>query len=227
MKTKSLLTLLALTLSFSALSRPNEPEPAANHCVPVPDSKQYSGNTNFHDPYPRRVSFECDYRCHHNGRVEVISGVMTVTVNNMDEDAYGTTCQGVKLKKVPWGWDYDGFEGFYAFDAAAPEVRRFAFENISRNNPIEARKLAQLKITLGNVGGTFKTVPNLEFNKAGDMLLKIAGELPAKTKELDKAIKRIVELNGKIQMGGTAEGVLLAQISAHAAWRIPSHQFKK
>jgi hypothetical protein len=217
-------SLFLLSLTFTGLAQAMDIP--LNHCAPERDSKQYVGDVDFHAPYPRPVKFSCNYICNNNGALTKIAGVIKVTVSNAEEDAYGTVCQGVVLKKVAWGWDFDRIDSFYAYDAAAPQVKKFAFEKISSNNETERSKLLQLRSTLSTVGATFKTVPSLEFNKAGEMLMKVAMDLPQKTKELDRAIKRITEMNGKVELSNNSESLFLSQISGHARWRIPSHKFK-
>lgn len=195
-----------------------------NHCLGNVDSKVYK-NADFHQAYPRKVSFECTYECKANGKVTKVKGLRTVTVNNMEDDASGTVCQGVILKKVPWGWDFDKVVPFYAFDTSMNDVKRFAFENMNFKNQTEQEYLLRLKDTLKVVAKAFAQAGHPEFYQASQTLTKISDELPAKTTTLDKYIKLVIEARGHVPFEAKADSLVLTNVKTHAAWRVPHYQY--
>ena len=220
MKTKhiSLLSVIIILLSPIALAQ-------ESFCTPVPESKTYI-NPDFSRPYPREVSFECTYNCTRQGRVEKVKAITTTMVRDTTEDARNTTCLGVKMKQVPWGWELDGYEAFYAFNANMLELKRYAFENLKRNNKIETEQLLKLKETLTYVANNFLLTNVDNFMTAAKEMQAVANELPSKTTKLDQVIKQIVDLRGQIPPGASAATLLYMQINTHAHWRIPTYLYQ-
>lgn len=194
-----------------------------NHCAAMVDSKVYK-NADFHQAYPRKVSFECTYECKANGKVTKVKGLLSVTVNNMEDDA-GTVCQGIQLKRVPWGWDFDKVVPFYAFDTPMTDVKRFAFENMKLKGEIEQEYLLRLKNTLLVVAKAYAQAGHNEFWLASQVLTKMSDELPAKTTTLDKYIKLVIDNRGYVPFEAKAESLVLTNVKTHAAWRVPHYQF--
>lgn len=189
------------------------------------DSKRYLQN-DFHAAYPKTVKFECTYECMANSRVELVTGPMSVQVTSMDSDAKDVVCQGVKVKKVSWGYDFDGVEPFYAYQTGIKQIKAFAFANVNRNNKNEKQLLEDLKINLNKVIGAYVMTKVPYFVDAAMILDQIAKELPASTKTLDKYMDILVKQNGKIAFDATAQSMVLMNVSSNAAWRVPSHLFK-
>lgn len=215
----ALLSILFFTLGAYASS-----EIPLNHCSPRLDSKRYI-DSDFSVQYPRRVKFECLYECQLSEGLELVSATKDVLIRNMEDDATMTACQGVQVKKVSWGWDFDRIVPFYAYDTVMREMKTFAFSRINQKNETEIKFLVKLKTTLKQVAGAFKVTGVANFQEAALRMEKIADELPLKTKELDLAINEIVKLKGKLPAPSSAQGLLLMNINTHAAWRIPSHLF--
>ncbi len=195
-----------------------------NHCAPQVQSKRYI-DSDFSSKYPRSVIFECLYDCNVNGKIEVVPSIRDVRVHNMDEDAKLTGCQGVQVKKVTWGYDFDKIVPFYAYATDMKDMKRFAFEFIDQKNKTEEELLTILKGTLQTVSSAYRVTGVSNFVNAAITLEKITAELPTKTKTLDKYISEIVHSHGKIPPVFETQGLILANINAHAAWRIPSHLF--
>lgn len=212
---------LGLILSLNS----NAAEPLKdNYCVPKVDSKRYlSGD--FSTKYPKTVKFECTYECQADGRIDHITGVTSVTVNNVTDDARLVVCQGVLVRKVPWGYDFDKVEPFYAYSTDIKEIKRWAFANVKRTNKHETELLNKLKKDLHAVATSYRQTNVSTFAEAANVLISIADELPFKTKTLDKYIEVIVNRNGKTGYDGTSEGLILMNLSALAKWRIPTHLF--
>lgn len=215
-------TLIAVALALSATV--SHATLSEGHCAPLVDSKVYITN-NFTAPYPKTVEFKCTYECMNQRAIEKVVATSAVRVNSVSDDAQLVVCQGVKTKPVPWGWDFDGIAPFYAFAAAMPELKEYAFERVTRNPTTEAKLLAELKATLTTVGLSFRTTGVAAFVAAGDELLAIAGELPQKTTRLERAIKLIVERRGVIPSDASTFSLWAMQLKTHAYWRVPTHAF--
>lgn len=163
-------------------------------CEADVSSKAYLNNV-FMDPYPKTVEFKCLYNCMTDDGVQQVWGSHAVTIANETQDATGTVCQGAKVKRAPWGWDMDGVESFYAFEANTTEVLVFARQNISRDNPKELQLLSELQKTVYEVGQTYLMIGAQEAHSyyreaAIEMYQAVAG-LPQDTSHLDAAIERI------------------------------------
>lgn len=215
----ALLSILFFTLGAYASS-----EIPVNHCSPRIQSKRYI-DSDFSTKYPRRVKFECVYECQLNEGLELVAAIKDVMIRNMEDDARLTACQGVQVKKVSWGWDFDKIVPFYAYDSDMKEMKAFAFSRVSQKNETEKKYLANLKGTLKQVATAFKVTGVKHFHEAGLRLDRIADELPLKTSELDRAVDEIIKLKGKLPSNTEARGLVLTNINTHAAWRIPVHLF--
>lgn len=219
---KTLITTLFVVLSTSSFAAEALKD---NFCIPRVDSKRYIQN-DFHAAYPKTVKFECTYECMANGRVEIITGKSTVQVTSMDSDALDVVCQGVKVKKVSWGYDFDRIVPFYAYATDIKPIKKFAFENVNRNNKTEKQLLQELKLNTNKVVAAYIITRVPHFVEAAHILDQIAKELPESTKTLDKYMGILVKQNGQAQFDSTAQSLVLMNVSSGASWRVPSHQFK-
>lgn len=221
---KIITALLCLTYIFSVYAETATPN--QNECLPLPATKKYISKE-FHT-YPRTVIFECTYLCNAEDTIHSIAAISNITINNFEEDARKTTCQGVVVKKTNWGFDFDKVEAFYAPDTNLKELKKWAFENINFNpetNAQEKAKLTKLKQDLIQISSSFITAGSTGpestryFLEAGKTLAKIAEGLPMNTKNLDEVIKRIVE--PKTSQTNQAEDLVDLFIKSSASWRIP------
>ncbi len=207
--------------------------PENNYCSPIIDSKKYISN-DFSLVYPRKAHFECTYRCKANGKMSTIIAVSKVSVSSMDDDATSVVCQGVVVKKVTWGYDFDKIEPFYAYKTGLVEIKRWAFENVSQDPKVNVEEYALLKtlktdlyqvsaalITAGINGGASAAY----FNEAGQKLSKIADELPNKTTLLNEAIRQIIVNKGPGKLDGTYLPLMNQMLMTSASWKIPTHLF--
>ena len=223
-----LATFVNLFAANSALAS-RDVAPGLNQCSPVMDSKVYI-SSDFH-AYPREVVFECLYKCNSNNKIDTIKGITRVVVSNMEQDASDTTCQGVMMKKVPWGYDFDKVVPFYAPVTGVKEIKRWAFQNINFNpkvNSYELEKLTALKQDLYKISASLVTAGqngNNHFREAGVKISEIADALPLNTKPLDETIKMIVVNKGFRAAPGTPESLIFMMVGSAASWRIPSHNF--
>lgn len=188
--------------------------------------KTYIQN-DFQAPYPKQVVFSCFYNCHGPNGIESIIGVTKVRVSNINSDARTVVCQGVKVKEVSWGYDFDGTTPFYAYNTRIESIKKWAFQYISRENSMELEKLAELKEVLDQVGQSFVTAGSSNitysyFMEAGEVLLDIARELPDSSKLLDKYLEEIIQQNGTfLGSVNTKEYLIFNNLIQQAHWRLP------
>lgn len=233
MKASILIMFLSLSVTTVFAQSKRDVLPGNNYCSPIIDSKKYL-TSDFSLKYPRKVKFECTYQCKANGKMQTIVAVSNVTVNSMDDDATNVVCQGVMVKKVSWGYDFDKIEPFYAYMTNLLEIKGWAFENISLNpkiNSMEVAHLEQLKKDLYQVSGAFIMAginggaATAYFTEAGKKLSAIGDQLPGKTTLLDEEIKQIIINKGVLKLESTSESLVQRMLLSSAAWRIPSHEF--
>lgn len=226
---------LNLIMALSILSQVNASivKPEMYQCSPLMNTKKYL-STNF-ETYPRRVIFECTYECNDNNKIFEVIGTSNVYITTISEDATMTACQGVIIKKVPWGYDFDKITPFYAPETGLIEIKRWAFEHVNFDpivNQKERENLQQLKQTLQQVGYAYSLagesgVPgSLSFKEAAHTLFQVAENLPQNPLLLDEIIQQIVMNKGIIKSPGSAEALIQSMISSSAAWRIPLHLYK-
>lgn len=233
MKASFLIMFLSLSITSVFAQSRKDVLPGNNFCSPIIDSKKYL-TSDFSTKYPRKVRFECTYQCKANGKMETIVAVSNVTVNSMDDDATNVVCQGVMVKKVSWGYDFDKVEPFYAYMTSLSEIKGWAFDNISLNpkvNSMEVANLEKLKKDLYQVSGAFIMAgmnggaATAYFMEAGKRLSAIGDQLPGKTTLLDEAIKQIIVNKGAGKLEATSDSLVYRMLLSAAAWRIPSHEF--
>ncbi|MDO9182981.1 MAG: hypothetical protein Q7U04_11265 [Bacteriovorax sp.] len=235
MKKSSLIIGLLMNLmpASNAFAARGDVTPDLNQCAAVMDSKVYS--TSDFSAYPRDVAFECLYSCNSNGNLETVKGSTKIRINNIEEDIAGTTCQGVVMKKVPWGYDFDKIRPFYAPDTNIVELKRWAFQNIKFNpeiNDLEKERLMTLKKDLNTISSSFIVagmnggVSTIYFKEAGYKISKIAEGLPMNTKLLDEVIEQLMVNKGTKAAAATPEFLIYPMISNAASWRIQSYLYK-
>lgn len=221
-----LFTSVMLALMLLSLGAAANTDIPANHCLPLPGSKRYI-DSDFSTPYPRQVKFECTYECKVKGSIVSVYAIQDVVIRNMEDDARLTACQGVQVKRVSWGYDFDKIIPFYAYDTKMIEMKRFAFESIDQKNSTETIYLMKLKNSLLTVANAYHATRVEYFVQAAKELERVATELPAKTVLLDKQIKEITRLKGVLPVAANAQGLVLMNINTHASWRIPIHLFSR
>jgi hypothetical protein len=183
-----------------------------NHCIAKVSSKKYIEN-DFQASYPKKIIFSCHYTCKSNSNTTIIKGTSMVRVSSVSGDAKIVVCQGVKVKQVSWGWDFDGVDAFYGYSTNIKEIKSWAFKNIPKNNPYEVNLLYRLKETLMDVANGYYKVglSGYEYyHDAARILSKIANELPFSTIELDKNIKMITKKPNMQTKQGLVSGILMS-----------------
>ncbi|MBY0517170.1 MAG: hypothetical protein K2P81_09690 [Bacteriovoracaceae bacterium] len=218
---KQFISAFMLLASFATYAAVEIPE---NSCLAEVGSKRYIQN-DFNASYPRKVSFDCIYDCKKNGKIEKITATSKVNVSNIEDDATQVVCQGIIVKKVAWGWDFDKVVPFYAFDTSMPELKRWAFEKLPQNNATEVQYLMNLKAKLKEVAAAYVNTKIPTFIEAAKVLENIGNDLPGNTKLLDRQISALVKTRGKVELSLETKDLVLTQIKVLANWRIPSHEF--
>jgi hypothetical protein len=219
----------ATIFSLNAFAAKDDVTPGPNQCASIKDSKVYL-SSEFH-AYPRTVVFECDYKCNANGIIKTLKGTSRVTVNNIEDDLTLPVCLGTILKKVPWGYDFDKIQPFYAPDTYIKELKQWSFDNINFNprfNSLEKERLTKLKEDLYMVSSSF-IVSSMNagassemFKEVGIKLSAIADGLPMDTKLLDEVVQQVIVNRGVATTKMTAETMLMPIIGNSAHWRIPT-----
>lgn len=214
----NILGLLCLLISTQALGM------NIGECIPKENSKKYI-DVDFQAPYPRTVSYSCEYHCKGPHGEEVIIGISKVTIYSMTQEAKGTVCQGVMVKQTSWGYDFDGVKAFYAHDTKIKAIKSWASKNIDRSNKHEVILLSRLKKILVEVGLSYSYVarPGFDhFGRASHRLLSIAEQLPNNTNLLDSELQIIFNKQGHLEQDMMTENGLVESIlGAQAAWRFP------
>ena len=210
-------------------------------CKALPQTKEYLSFPSDPTLFPKFFSFNCDYECvATNGKVEIVKGRSEVTLGsanphgllhilkkNQEAEAKRLVCQGVKVKKVPWGFEFDYVKPFYAHTSLTREVKAWAEQNVSLNNPLEIRKLSELKVNLLKSAKIFTSAGSnaddryAYFGEAGKILNEIALELPNNTNRLNKLLADYKERNGVIPSINTSLGLVFQQLKILAAWKLP------
>lgn len=209
--------LLLITL-LSALNAYSSTSMDLGTCTPDYSSKKYIKN-NFQENYPKDVVFKCNYSCKSKNGIDLVVGISRMTISSVSEDAKRVVCDGVKVKKVPWGWDFDGVEPFYAYDTRVDEIKKWAFANIDKNNKYELSLLKKLKRVLTEAARGYLVV-NIKgyeyYPEAGSILLDIASGLPQDTKKLDFYINSLKQNSSML----TKEGLVAAILFSNARFRV-------
>ncbi len=164
-------------------------------CLADPGSKVYSQDVNFTAPYPKVVKFSCEYKCLGSKGYESIRGNHSVTVRNISDDAKLVVCQGVKVERRAWGYDFAGVDPFYSYQGSAKSVKTWAFTRVDRDNASEKALLLELKDMLYQVASGYFVAAGSGtqfsfFRGAAVELLEVSGELPNSTKKLDELVAK-------------------------------------
>ncbi len=225
---KTIILLISYLYSYNSFAL----EPGM--CETDPGSKKYISFPQGVS-FPKLFVFSCDYECADgNGKVSKITGTTTVKVGqenprsllhisnqNMEAEAKQVVCEGVKVKKVPWGWEFDMAIPIYSKSSNTPELKLWASENIDSNNPREISLLRELKEKLSQSASTFLMAGGgqsqfLYFKEAGALLTQIYSVLPEDTSFLDSAIN---ECKKGDHHAMTKLGLVCGQLNLLAKWR--------
>jgi hypothetical protein len=216
MSRKKYFLLSYIVLSMGSSLRAAIPQ---GFCVADHESKVYLA-ADFNKPYPRQVTFVCDYVCQGPREKKTIKGISKVSVTNLQDEMTSLLCQGVIVKKVSWGWDYDRTEMFYGFEARTSEVKSYAFKSLNRVPQEEAKRLLELHSNLLLVAKHFEATGHPDFIQASQFFSKINQELPQSEKELVNALTWMEKLDPTKDWPLWTR-LVTQQLQVHAGWRIP------
>lgn len=213
---------IAITLLFASWVFAINP----GHCLTDYSSKRYIQN-DFSAPYPKEVIFSCKYECENfDGVKSQMTGISTIVVNSLRDDAYRVVCQGVKVKKTSWGYDYDSTNEFYAHDTRIPEVKEWANDELPIYNLISEKYLKEFASKISNVAQSYLMAAQSQspyakdFEKAGQVLERISKELPANKKTFEEYRLVLEDLNAQTGKDLTAQKLILDQILYGAPWSL-------
>jgi hypothetical protein len=216
---KKILGLLFISISFDAFSAK---EIRIGECQAIPSSKKYIQG-NFSLPYPKTVSFKCDYHCRSKSSLDKLNGKSIIRVRNIKDDATRVVCQGVKVKKTTWGWDFDKVVGFYAHDTKMASIQKWAKININYSSDLELEMRLRLKKLLIEISSAYLRVEGLEhkyFIEAGTSLQNMANALPGKTDLVDRYL--VSYGAGSVQPNQLTKEYLIKNVlNTYAKWRLP------
>lgn len=197
-------------------------------CRAIPESKVYLSD-HFSLPYPKDVEFSCLYECLGLGTDQSLShevlGTSKVRVRNQVNDALKVVCQGVKVKRTSWGYDFDKLESFYAYETRIEELREWADEYVSKVNPFEVEKLVELKENLREVVDGYRQASRSggatadSFAKAVNLLESILVGLPKDVDMLDQSIISVRSGNLLIVGDALANQLSSQVLKSLAYWR--------
>lgn len=212
--------ILTLFLGFGVLALD------AGHCMTDYSTKHYIQN-DFSAPYPKKVVYSCVYTCLDlDNQSTTIRGTSQVIVRSLADDAYKVVCQGVKVKKTSWGYDYDKTLSFYAHQTSIREIKEWARNHIQRYNPISEKLLVEFKekiLVVANSyeqAGTSNTQYASDFANAALVLQEMAHELPEDKTLFDKYLWILETLNGNTGSDFTAQKLILDQVLYGAPWAL-------
>lgn len=185
-------------------------------CKAQPNSKKYLSD-NFSDPYPKTVEFTCYYTCKSYEGIEDIKAKSSVLVSSMSDDGLKVVCEGVKVKRTNWGFEFDRVEPVYAKTSTLKELRMWAKENqIYSQKEIEI--YTKVKKNLTQVINSFKPIGHGQFAyflEAALILEEINNELPNSTNKLEFYVAL---LKDKTFPQNTAYALVKQQLKGNVYW---------
>lgn len=195
-------------------------------CRAIPESKVYLSD-HFSLPYPKDVEFTCLYEC--LGTNEDVShevlGTWKVRIRNQNDDALKVVCQGVKVKRTSWGYDFDRVVPFYAYMTKIAELRKWANGHVSKDNPFERKNLKELKRKLHDVVRGYEQASHSgastadSFSKASNLLDSISRGLPEDAEILDYSIDAVRSGEHLINDDHLANRLASQVLKSLAYWR--------
>lgn len=85
MKTQLFALIALLNLLAAASSFASNNELKYGECLAKPDSKKYI-ESDFDAPYPKNISFSCDYLCRDESGTQIVNGVSVINVSNLKDE---------------------------------------------------------------------------------------------------------------------------------------------
>ena len=188
-------------------------------CLADPASKRYLSN-DFSTSYPKTTRFSCIYKCmSENGLVD-IKGISSIKTYNISDDAKRIVCQGVRVKRVSWGYDFDNVEKFFSHATKIREVKTYANKNFDTFSPASRHLVKRLKSNLSEVSLSYAMAGqnSSEFAQASEMLNELSTSLESDFGLLKEYLNMIEDMNGEIGYELSALNLVLNYLKAEAYW---------
>ncbi|OUR99771.1 hypothetical protein A9Q84_01725 [Halobacteriovorax marinus] len=212
--------ILFCLLGYSALSQ------EVGECLPNPSSKKYL-TYDFTAPFPKVVTFTCDYECKNLDGLTTLNAQRSVRVTSSKDEGFNLVCLGVKIKTGRWGVEFDKLVPFFAHNSQMTKIKAWAYaSNISVDHPASKELMKSFKETLRQVSssytiaGTSNTPISIEFENAAKTMNSILGELPENTESLDHYVSILEENRGIIDSQMNAESLVQRFVLTFARWRL-------
>jgi antitoxin component of RelBE/YafQ-DinJ toxin-antitoxin module len=154
--------------------------------------------------------------------VSEITGLRTVEVRSLADEARLPVCLGVQVKQTSWGYDFDRVDPFFVYASGMGELKSWArAQKLPVDLASSKHLMEEMKDTLKQVSSSYKIAGqnSPEFMKAALILERINEELPMNTTVIDSYIEEIVLLDRKIPFELTAKNLVLRVLLGVADWR--------
>ncbi len=203
--------LFFILISFQTLAL------SYGECIAIPSSKVYI-DADFHQDFPKTISFNCRYECLADTIVEV-KAKSSVTVSNFDQEARNLVCQGVIVGKGKWGYELERVEPFFIYN-----TRIEALKSLGRQLqvPIDTASSSNLREKLFTDLKTISSAyiiagqNSLEFKEAGLVLEQMIDNIGL----VDEYLARLKLMDYKIPRGLSSDGLIYNVLLSSAFWRI-------
>lgn len=212
-----IITFLSLHQFASALS--------FGECVADSSSKRYINDV-FYDHYPKTFIFECNYDCLSSDGIEKVTAISSAVSYNLRDDARKVVCEGVKVKEIPYGFEFDKVIPFFSHQTRTKEIKEWASRNIPVFTDSSRKLLNHFYMQIGEVAKSYLTAgsASIFFKDAGETLSLIVNERDEKV----LLNKYLMLLNKKLERGPlghelTSENLILKSIYAHGRWMLPNY----
>ncbi|MAE59087.1 MAG: hypothetical protein CME69_09415 [Halobacteriovorax sp.] len=216
-KFQIIIYLIVVQFSANALS--------FGECVADPSSKRYMNDV-FYDKYPKTFIFKCSYDCLSSDGIVKITAISSAISYNLRDDARKVVCEGVKVKEIPYGFEFDKVIPFFSHQTRTKEIKEWALKNIPVFTDSSRKLLNHFYRQIDEVAKSYLVAgrTSLFFKEAGEALSLIVNEKD------EKVLLRqyLVLLNKKLKMGPlghelTSENLILKSIYAHGRWMLPNY----
>ena len=211
------ITFLSLHLFARALS--------LGECTADPSSKRYLNDV-FYDQYPKTFVFKCSYDCLSSAGIEKITAISSTVSYNLRDDARKVVCEGVKVKEIPYGFEFDKVIPFFSHQTRTKEIKEWASRNIPVFTDSSRKLLNHFYQQIDKVAKSYIIAgrASIFFKDAGETLSLIVNERHEKVllneylMLLDKKLKK-----GPLGHELTSENLILKSIYAHGRWMLPNY----
>ncbi|MEE3078789.1 MAG: hypothetical protein VX341_05585 [Bdellovibrionota bacterium] len=216
-KFQIIIYLIVVQFSANALS--------FGECVADPSSKRYMNDV-FYDQYPKTFVFKCNYDCLSSDGIEKVTAISSAVSYNLRDDARKVVCEGVKVKEIPYGFEFDKVIPFFSHQTRTKEIKEWASRNIPVFTDSSRNLLNHFYQQIDEVAKSYLIAgrASISFKDAGETLSLIVNERDEKV----LLNEYLMLLNKKLANGPlghelTSENLVLKSIYAHGRWMLPNY----